>query len=324
MDIQGFKKFAEQRKLKEETIKASIQHLQDFAAFLQKNGKDIDNASHQDFYDYSAHLISIGQNTFDNYLSILRYGFFKRINELYIAAMEVIDGSEVIENLSRRLVEEFGEDFRNEIFAGIEMPPLGIHPKEKPKYTKQLITRLEQKFDSERCIKFLGQGLRDRYEASRKPDREKFLKSKNIDEFLANKHREFVAELEKHYTEQRPFFTQEITKEVIELIKNDPYIESGVRAGDKIIVKKIPHMAKEYLKATDESKKRYYYCHCPWVKHAFLESDKPISPVFCNCSAGFYKAYWEIVLDQPVQVNVLKSLLKGDLICQFGVNLPED
>jgi hypothetical protein len=82
-------------------------------------------------------------------------------------------------------------------------------------------------------------------------------------------------------------------------------------------------MAKEYLVEKDEQKKRYYYCHCPWVKEAFKESDRPISPVFCNCSAGFYRAYWEIVFDEPVQVDVLESLLMGDSICKFAVHIPE-
>ena len=91
----------------------------------------------------------------------------------------------------------------------------------------------------------------------------------------------------------------------------------------KIIIKKIPHMAKEYLAEKDERKRQYYYCHCPWVKEAFKESDRPISPVFCNCSAGFYRAYWEIVSGQPVRVDVLESLLKGDSICKFAVHIPE-
>jgi hypothetical protein len=181
---------------------------------------------------------------------------------------------------------------------------------------------LENKIGTEKCGKFLNRGLRDRYEESRKPDREKFLKVKNIDEFLTQKHKEFVATLENHHKNGTLFFTQEISKEVLDHVRNDPHIESGVREGHKIIVKKIPHMAQEYLAEEDEHKSRYYYCHCPWVKEAFKESDKPISPVFCNCSAGFYRAYWEIVFDQPVQVDILESLLMGDSSCKFVVHIP--
>ncbi|MCK4637032.1 MAG: hypothetical protein KAT49_04045 [Methanomicrobia archaeon] len=324
MDEEEFRKFLENNKIEKETIEVSIKVIKEFDEFLQKRGNNIDTASPEDFYEYSVYLINQGQNTFENYVSILRYGLFKNSNDLYVAVMEVLDGREVMENLSKRLIEEFGEDFRNEIFEKISLPPLGIHPKEKPEYTKKLIPRLEEKLGVKRCTEFLNQGLRDRYEEGRKPDREKFLKSKNIDEFLENKHWEYIKELEQHYKEGSLYFTQEITKEVLELIKNDPSIEVGIREGDTIIAKKIPHMAKEYLKETDEQKKRYYYCHCPWVKEALLESKQPISPIFCNCSAGYYKVYWEIVLDQPVQVEVVESILKGDSVCTFAIHLPQE
>ncbi|KPK72829.1 hypothetical protein AMJ87_03440 [candidate division WOR_3 bacterium SM23_60] len=291
---------------------------------LRSRSKEIATATREDFYDYSAQLIKVGKNTADNYISILRYAYFKKLNELIIAGMEVLDGSEVIENFSNRLVSEFNQELRDYIFEGIKLPALGISPDEKPKYTRKLIARLEGKIGVDECMKFLNRGLRDRYEESRKPDREKFLKSKNIDEFLKQKHKDFVVELERHFKNNTLFFTQEISEEVLEHVKSDPYIESGVREGNKIIIKKIPHMAKEYLAEKDERKKRYYYCHCPWVKEAFEESDKPISPVFCSCSAGFYRAYWEIVFDQPVQVDVLASLLNGDPICKFAVHIPDN
>jgi len=324
MEEEKFREFLEKYEKEKDTIEASINLIKDFSSFLKKKGITIDDASTKDFYEYSAHLISQGQNTPENYVSILRYGVFAKNNELYIAAMEVLDGSEVMENLSKRLVEEFGEDFKNEIFDNVSLPPLGLHPEKKPEYTKKLIPRLEESLGVNRCAKFLNQGLRDRYEEWRKPDREKYLKSKNVDEFLKNKHVEYIEELEKLYKEGSLYFTQEITDAVLEFVRNDPFIEVGVRKGDRIIVRKIPHMADKYLRETNEQKKRYYYCHCPWVKEALLESQQPVSPVFCNCSAGYYKAYWEIVLDQPVEVDVVKSVLSGDSICEFAVHLPKD
>jgi predicted hydrocarbon binding protein len=45
---------------------------------------------------------------------------------------------------------------------------------------------------------------------------------------------------------------------------------------------------------------------------------------FCDCSAGFEKQYWDAVLDQPVAVDVVKSALQGDLVCEFAVHLPDD
>ncbi len=322
MDIDGFRDFLSSRKLDERVIESSLATLKDFESFLQRNGKDIDKVTRKDFYGYSAYLIKTGKNTLDNYISILRYGYFKKIQELIIAGMEVLDGREVIGNFSDRLVNEFSKDLRDRIFDTVEIPALGISQEEKPGYMQKLVARLEENIGTQKCAQFLNKGLRDRYEEARKPDREKFLKSKNIDQFLKEQHRDFVAELETHLKEETLFFTQEITREVVEHVRNDPHIETGLRQGDKIIVKKIPHMAKEYLAEKDEHKKRYYYCHCPWVKEAFKKSDSPISPVFCNCSAGFYRAYWEIVFGEDVRVDVLESLLKGDSICKFAVHIP--
>ncbi len=323
MDEKKFREFMEKNNAKKETIEISVGLVKEFDDFLKKKGTTVDRASAEDFYQYSAHLIDQGKNTTEAYLSILRYGFVAN-TLLYVAAMEVLDGGEVMENLSKRLVDEFGEDTRDKIFEGLSLPPLGIRPEEKPEYTKKLLPRLEKVLGVDRCRQFLNRGLRDRYEEWRKPDREKFLKSKNIDEFLKDKRSSYIQELEKHLEEGSLYFTQEITAPVLELIKNDPSIEGGVRKGDTIIVRKIPHMAKEYLRETDERKKRYYYCHCPWVKEALLKSKQPVSPMFCNCSAGYYRAYWEIVLDQPVKVDVVKSILSGDLICEFAVHLPRE
>jgi hypothetical protein len=49
--------------------------------------------------------------------------------------MELIDGSEVLDNFSRRLIEEFGQEARNEIYGDIEGPPLGLHPSKRPAIT---------------------------------------------------------------------------------------------------------------------------------------------------------------------------------------------
>jgi hypothetical protein len=324
LDTVGFKGFLEERNLDPKTVKSSLTALRDFEEYLTKNGKEIESATRKDFYSYSADLIKKGKNTVDNFISILRYGYFKKLKEIIIAGLEVLDGSEVIENLSKRLANEFDQALKDYVFNSIEIPPLGISPAEKPAYTKKLIARLEEKLGTEECAKFLNRGLRDSYEESRKPDRQKFLRSNGLNDFLKQKHRDFVAELEKHYSNGTLLFTQEITKEVLEYVRGDPYFESGVREDDRIIIKKIPHMAREYLAEKDEQKKRYYYCHCPWVKEAFKGSSKPLSPVFCNCSAGFYRAYWEIVFDQPVRVDVVASLLNGDPICKFAVHIPSN
>ena len=83
-------------------------------------------------------------------------------------------------------------------------------------------------------------------------------------------------------------------------------------------------MTKQYIEETDKRKKRYYYCHCPWVREALKEEDQPVSPIFCNCSGGYYKNYWEAVLDHSVKVELLESVIKGDSVCKFALHLPQE
>jgi len=119
------------------------------------------------------------------------------------------------------------------------------------------------------------------------------------------------------------FFNQEITEDVIHYVKNNPEILHGVRQGSIVYHTKIPYMTKEYLVEADETLKRYYGCHCPWVRESIL-TGKPVSPAFCQCSAGFEKKAWEVIFGQSLKADVLETVLKGDRICRFAVHLPED
>jgi len=129
--------------------------------------------------------------------------------------------------------------------------------------------------------------------------------------------------LEDCRREDRLFFAQEVTDEVLEFVRNEPEMGGGVRVGNIIYETKIPFLTKEYLAESDPRLKRYYYCHCPWAREAVKSGGKVI-PMFCNCSAGFHKKPWEGALGEKIQVDVLESVLKGDARCRFAIHLPEE
>ncbi len=324
-DIDRFKQRLFEKENPPDKVEDSVTLLTDYYEFLQKSNKNLENANSEDFYKFSEILIEQGRNTGFSYEVFIIFGQFINNHALIKLGREVFDGSEVMANLSKRLIEEYGQDFRDEIFQDIAVPPLGIDPKDKPEYTKKLISRFQDKVGEQICEEFLAKGLRDPYYEWRKPDRERFLKSKNIDEFLAEKRKRFIKSLEEHEKEGTLFFTQEINQEVLEYVKNQPGIEGGVRKGNVLTVSKIPHETSKYLNEEDEMLKAYYYCHCPWVKESIKDgSVDEIPNVFCNCSGGYYKNYWEIVLDQPIKVKTVKTVLNGDPICEFDVILPDD
>ncbi|MCJ7435488.1 MAG: hypothetical protein MUO77_18555, partial [Anaerolineales bacterium] len=235
---------------------------------------------------------------------------------------ELIDGGEVLDNLYKKTGDVLGVERRDGIFAGIELIPLGTPNSEKPAVMQAMLERLERA-EPHACKQILSSGLRDLHDEYYAVTKKMFDECANIDEFLLRKKQELIAELETIQREGRLYFNQEITDEVIEHVRREPEIGQGMRVGNIIYETKIPHQAKEYLAETDENKKRYYYCHCPWVKESLKAGRSDVPPTFCNCSAAFHKKPWEVIYGQTLQADVLETVLNGDLRCRFAIHLPE-
>ena len=330
MDEEGFRDFCikgerVRKGLSEETIQAHIRIVKEFEAFLKRKNKskDFNNATVDDLQSFVQYSMKDGKNTWDNFLALLRYARFVKNKEAEVALLELLDGSGVLENLSNTLKQSVGESKHKEIFEGIELPPLGTPSKDKPKITKMFMERLEAKLGEEMSREILSSGPHAGPKEHYLPERKKFLESKGIDDFLEKRHKEYVDELEKHMKEKTLYFTQEIDAEVLKYVRNTPTCQNGVREGNIIYVTKIPYMAKRYLQEKDPKKKRYYYCHCPWVREA-IKSDVKISPNFCFCSAGFEKRPWDVIFDQSVKADVVETVLKGGLICKFAIHIPKE
>ncbi|MHA2305259.1 MAG: hypothetical protein ACXACU_07675 [Candidatus Hodarchaeales archaeon] len=321
MNFDQFKEYLFSKDLPEDKIKSAIDLLEEFDEFVTKRQNSIENASYDDLHDFSAFLIENNKNSYDNFIYLLRFGYFMKSDPLIIATMELVDGGEIMVNFSNRMKDEFGEGLRNEVFNQIEFP-LGLHPKKKADVTKEVMERFLQRIDRTKCATFLAEGLRDKYTESYKKPREEFLKMNDIDKFLEYKHKNLIETLETHMKDGTLWFTQEIDEEVLDYVRKNRMTEAGIREGNKVILTKVPYMTKKYLQETDVQKKRYYYCHCPWVREGLKEEDQPVDPAFCNCSGGYYKNYWEAVLGQPVKVDLLESVIQGNQVCKFALHLP--
>jgi len=330
LDEEGFRDFCvrgEQvpKGLSEETIQAHIRMVKEFEAFLKRKdrSKGFGNATVDDFRSFVQCLIKNRKNTWNNFLALLRYARFANNKEVDVALQQLLDGSNVLEELSNTVRKTVGEVKHAKIFEGIEMPLLGSPSKDWPKTTKKFMERLEAELDESTCREILLSGPHAGPKEYYLEERKKFLESKGIDDFLRKRHKEFVDVLEEHMKENTLFFNQEIDEEVLEYVRNTPSCQNGIRKGDIIYVTKIPYMAKEYLHEKDERMKRYYYCHCPWVREA-IRSGIEISPNFCYCSAGFEKRPWDVIFDQTVEADVIETVLKGDFECKFAIHIPKE
>jgi effector-binding domain-containing protein len=92
------------------------------------------------------------------------------------------------------------------------------------------------------------------------------------------------------------------------------------REGSIIYSEKGPSNPTAYKEAKTEAEKRRAYCFCPLIRDSLDETPE----IFCNCSAGWPKQLWEGILEQPLKVDIVQSLTKGDEICEFAIHLPEE
>jgi hypothetical protein len=322
MTLNGYKDFLEQEKISQEKITPALTIIDQFKSFLHEIGSDLTAITYDNVHDFSTKMIQEKINTYQNFVYILYFGYYLNNHDIVNAIMEAIDGREMFPNLSKQLIDKFGQEFHDEILAGVELPPLGLHPKKKPAIIKKLVSRIIGKLGPEKSIEFFKPGLRNKYPDSYVKGRETFKKSQDIDKLLKIKHQTLVDNLTKHYEANTLFFAQPITKDVLEFVKNDQKISAGIREGNRIIMKKIPCMTKMALSETETRKRNYYVCHNPMIREALLEEDQPIDPIFCNCSGGFIKNYWEGVLECPVDVELLDSVIMGGKFCEFAIHLP--
>ncbi len=320
MDKQGFRQFLQERKIPAEQIEQHLAIAERFEAFAGAARHQPPTA--EDVRAFSALLIAEKLNTLQSYYALIRYGRFTTNKPVIIAAIELIDGAEAMENLRLKLGQQAGEQKRDEVFQGIELPPLGTPLAHLPRVTHAVMGRLEAVVDPETCRKVLSSGLRHLEDEWYLEEKKKYEESGSIDAYLERKGQEFIAQLEQIKREGGLFFTQEITDEVIDFVRSHPEIAQGVRQGNVLYEIKIPHMTIEYLAETDEKMKRYYYCHCPWVKESLKTGELGISPTFCNCSAAFHKKTWDVIFGRPLEAEIVESVLKGDPWCKIAIHLP--
>lgn len=115
----------------------------------------------------------------------------------------------------------------------------------------------------------------------------------------------------------------QLKEEMIEEVVGRGWGLAGVRQGNTIVATKIPKSGylAAYLEEPDPEKKRRYYCHCPRIREV-LDTADTLPAIYCYCGAGYYKGIWEEILQAPVEVELLESVLQGDEVCSVAIHLP--
>ncbi len=133
------------------------------------------------------------------------------------------------------------------------------------------------------------------------------------------------------------FIIQKMQEDFEVFIKNelkleDKYVQeiidrrmgfAGIREDNKIIATKIPKSAfiKKWFEETDPTKKRALFCHCPRIRDALVDKEKTLPKSYCYCGGGYYQDIWETILQKPVDIEILETVMHGDEVCKFAIHL---
>ena len=215
---------------------------------------------------------------------------------------------------SNCLDETAGEEIRRQVMQGSEALSSRSSRQEVIAWSKAAMERLESLVDEEQSRRIMT-GCACQYPKSGLQEaRKTYEETGDVDlvhHMLQEQFESFLRE------------SLELDGELIKEIVARGWGLAGIKQGQTIIATKIPKSGYlvEYMQETDPEKKRQYYCHCPRVRDALKTSDT-ISPTYCYCGAGFYRGIWEEILQKPVEVEVLESVLKGDAVCRIAIRLP--
>ncbi|MFX0065652.1 MAG: hypothetical protein ACFFC7_26055 [Candidatus Hermodarchaeota archaeon] len=320
-----FQNFLKENKIEEKQIQIFLSLLNEYQEFLGKQNLTLETVDPKRLVDYTEHLVaSKSTQVLDFLRTMINYANYSKKYDFIVEVIDIAESFNAMDTLYSRIAEVYGETIRDDIFEGLTIPPLGVHPEKKPEFTKIIMKRIEDKLGEEKTIKLLAPCLHGRPPDPIEEDKKDYHEL-GIDGFLAKKHQNLVQEFEKHRDEGTLSFAQYVDDEVVNYVKNTPTVSAGVREGNIIYVTKIPYQTKKYLHAEDERMKRFNYCYCPWVRGAIKNgTEQEISTSFCHCSAGWFKLYWDKIFEQSISIEPVETVLGGALACKFAIYLPEN
>ncbi len=221
-----------------------------------------------------------------------------------------------LEKFTSNLDQVLGPQTREAIMDGSQELLLQSSAKEAIRWTQHAMERLDDSADKEQCRQVMT-GCACQYpKEALQACRETFAETGDIElvhRMLQNQFESFLRTI------------LHLEEKMIQDILRRGWGLAGILQGDRIIATKIPKSGylAEYLQENDPERRRQLYCHCPRVRDAIPQS-MPISTTYCYCGAGFYQGIWEEIIQRPVEVEVLESVLGGGQVCTIAIQVPQN
>ena len=128
---------------------------------------------------------------------------------------------------------------------------------------------------------------------------------------------ERIARLRAIYEQRR-----DIDDVLREMYQDPAWYEDPVRRGNVLHMRKVPFDPEGYENGATAVERRRAYCHCAFVRPYLDRVPSRMSPTFCWCGSGWYRRLWEGILDQPVKIEHVETLLNGNDGCTLTITLP--
>jgi hypothetical protein len=318
-----FREYCQQRNFDAETTEASVAAVLDLERYTTAVGATLETLTTDGLGDYLGQLSLAGTASEQRLVALARYSYVTRRNDLFVQLVHVAEAPGILPVLRARAGQIIGEKDADEVFGSVVLPPEASPIDAYPAVVREILAKMEARLPTETCKQVLAGNMHQIPESSFTDMRERFLKDPDIDALLADRHARLMQDLEDHMSQGKVWYEQVITPEVLEYVRNNPEIQSGVRDGDIIHVAKIPFDPQAYLDEKDPTKKRYDACHCPLARTSIVSGKPAVSSLFCYCSAGFEKLPFDVIFGEPVKVEVLESALGGSDRCRFAITIPE-
>ena len=142
--------------------------------------------------------------------------------------------------------------------------------------------------------------------------RDEYVKTKNIPHVHAMLQQQFEIFIRQY---------KKLDDNQMNFLRENGWGMAGKLRDNVIYATKIPKDFHNYFSTDDQSKKSYYYCHCPRIHEMLGKNEKTIDANYCYCGAGYYKDLWEYITQNEVKVEIIKSIMDGDDVCQIAIYL---
>ena len=320
MNEKGLKDWYELNHLKD--VEKAISFMKEIDHFVIKRClASLDHMTLHDLDQVIKYLIETKRNTVPYFVILIRYFKMMHMHEHFIHMTKYTGGLGVIESILNKLSKVVSEERSRDLMSQVKIPVLGTPLQEITQFTHEFIQLLESKLDERELRRVLADNHHQIPKEAFMQEKIYYEQAPSLVAYLKDLHERKVAELTKHYEENKVWFEQHITSEVIAYVKQNQEVMSAVLEGDYLYITKIPYDTKAFLEANTEDEKAYYLCHCPFAREVLKDNPFKISSNWCYCSGGFTKFPFDVIFDTDLPIEMLSSALRHDGACRFKIDL---